>query len=110
MATSGLTEGGMARCAGVTGFAQDTTKLAHAQWRVVAEQLRGKFDKIGSLMDGVEHEGLAYMDFPKADWLLIYSTTALERLNAEIKRRTNVVGIIPDGRAITRLAGAMLLE
>ena len=90
--------------------AQDTAKDAHAQWRVVADQLRGKFDKIGSHMDGAEHEVLAYMDFPKAHWLQIHSTNPLERLNAEIKRRTNVVGIFPNDRAITRLVGAMLLE
>jgi putative transposase len=77
---------------------------------VVADQLRGKFDKIGRLMDGAEHEVLAYMDFPKAHWLQIHSTHPLERLNAEIKRRTNVVGIFPNDRAITRLVGAMLLE
>ena len=90
--------------------AQDTAKDAHAQWRVVADQLRGKFDKIGSHMDGAEHEVLAYMDFPKAHWLQIHSTNPLERLNAEIKRRTNVVGIFPNDAAITRLVGAMLLE
>ena len=77
---------------------------------MVADQLRGKFDKIGSLMDSAEHEVLAYMDLPKAHWLQIHSTNPLERLNAEIKRRTNVVGIFPNDRAITRLVGAMLLE
>ena len=93
-----------------TVFAQETAKDAHAQWRVVADQLRGKFSKIGSLMDSAEHEVLAYMDFPKAHWLQIHSTNPLERLNAEIKRRTNVVGIFPNDRAITRLVDAMLLE
>lgn len=76
----------------------------------MAEQLRGKFPKIGALMDGAEHEVLAYMDFPRAHWLHIHSTNPLERLNAKIKRRTNVVGIFPNERAITRLVGAMLLE
>lgn len=47
-----------------TVFAQETAKDAHAQWRVVADQLRGKFDKFGNLMDGAEHEVLAYIDFP----------------------------------------------
>jgi hypothetical protein len=48
--------------------------------------------------------------FPRAHWLQIHSTNPLERLNAEIKRRTNVVGIFPNDAAITRLVGAMLLE
>jgi putative transposase len=100
----------MVSAAIATVFAQDTAKEARAQWRVVADQLRGKFDKIGSLMDAAEHEVLAYMDFPKAHWLQIHSTNPLERLNAEIKRRTNVVGIFPNDRAITRLVGAMLLS
>jgi len=61
-------------------------------------------------MDGAEHEVLAYMDFPKAHWLQIHSTNRLGRQNAEIKRRTNVVGIFPNDRAVTRLVGAILLE
>jgi putative transposase len=61
-------------------------------------------------MDNAEHEVLAYMDFPKAHWLQIHSTNPLERLNAEIKQRTNVVGTFPNDRAITRLVGAVLLE
>ena len=87
-----------------------SAKEAHAQWRVVADQLRGRFPKIGALMDNAEHEVLAYMDFPRAHWLQIHSTNPLERQNAEIKRRTNVVGIFPNDRAITRLVGAMLME
>jgi putative transposase len=53
---------------------------------------------------------LAFMTFPRAHWPQIYSTNPLERLNAEIKRRTNVVGIFPNGASITRLVGAMMLE
>ena len=93
-----------------TVFAQATAKEAHAQWRVVADQLRERFPRIAELMDGAEHEVLAYMDFPKAHWLQIHSTNPLERQNAEIKRRTNVVGIFPNERAVTRLVGAILLE
>lgn len=100
----------MVSAAIATVFAQDSAKEAHAQWRVVADQLRGRFPKIGALMDSAEHEVLAYMDFPRAHWLQIHSTNPLERQNAEIKRRTNVVGIFPNDRAITRLVGAMLME
>jgi putative transposase len=85
----------MASAAIATVFAQETAKDAHAQWRVVADQLRERFPRIAELMDGAEHEVLAYMDFPKAHWLQIHSTNPLERQNAEIKRRTNVVGIFP---------------
>ena len=93
-----------------TVFAQDSAEAAHAQWRAVADQLRGKLPKLGALMDGAEHEVLSYMNFPRAHWLQIHSTNPLERLNAEIKRRTNVVGIFPNDRAVTRLVGAMLME
>jgi putative transposase len=93
-----------------TVFAQDSTEAAHAQWRSVADQLRAKLPKLGSFMDGAQHEVLSYMNFPKAHWLQIHSTNPLERLNAEIKRRTNVVGIFPNDAAVTRLVGAMLLE
>ena len=100
----------MVSAAIATVFAQESAKEAHAQWRIVADQLRAKFPKIGALMDSAEHEVLAYMDFPRAHWLQIHSTNPLERLNAEIKRRTNVVGIFPNDRAVTRLVGALLLE
>jgi putative transposase len=93
-----------------TVFAQDSAEAAHAQWRAVADQLRGKLPKLGALMDGAEDEVLSYMNFPRAHWLQIHSTNPLERLNAEIKRRTNVVGIFPNDAAVTRLVGAMLLE
>jgi putative transposase len=100
----------MVSAAIATVFAQETASGAREQWRVVAEQLRPKFPKIGALMDAAEHEVLAYMDFPKAHWLQIHSTNPLERLNAEIKRRTKVVGIFPNEAAIVRLIGAMLEE
>ena len=83
---------------------------ARAQWRSVADQLRGKFPKLGALMDEAENDVLAFMTFPRAHWPQIYSTNPLERLNAEIKRRTNVVGIFPNDASITRLVGAMMLE
>jgi putative transposase len=100
----------MVSAAIATVFAEESAAAARAQWRTVADQLRSKLPKVGALMDTAEHEVLAYMDFPRAHWLQIHSTNPLERLNAEIKRRTNVVGIFPNDRAVTRLVGALLLE
>ncbi|NNM92075.1 MAG: IS256 family transposase [Candidatus Eremiobacteraeota bacterium] len=93
-----------------TVFAQETTEAAHAQWRVVADQLREKFPKLSAMLDEAEHDVLAFMDFPKAHRKQIASTNPLERVNAEIKRRTDVVGIFPSDSSITRLVGALLLE
>jgi putative transposase len=93
-----------------TVFAQDSAETASAQWRTVADQLRAKFPKLAAMMDEAEPDVLAFKSFPKAHWAQIASTNPLERLNAEIKRRTNVVGIFPNDAAITRLVGALLLE
>ena len=93
-----------------TVFAQETAEAAHEQWRIVADQLREKFPKLAALMDDGEDDVLAYMDFPKAHRKQIASTNPLERLNAEIKRRTDIVGIFPNDAAIVRLVGALLLE
>jgi putative transposase len=93
-----------------TAFAQDSEAEARRQWRAVADQLRAKFPKLAKLMDQAENEVLAHMSFPKAHRAQIHSTNPLERLNAEVKRRTDVVGIFPNEAAITRLVGALLLE
>jgi putative transposase len=93
-----------------TIFAQETPDAASDQWRAVADQLRERFPKLAEMMDEAEPDVLAFMSFPKAHRTQIHSTNPLERLNAEIKRRTNVVGIFPNEAAITRLVGAMLLE
>jgi putative transposase len=93
-----------------TAFAQETTDAAHEQWRVVADHFREKLPKLAMMLDDAENEVLAFMDFPRAHRKQIASTNPLERLNAEIKRRTEVVGIFPNDAAIVRLVGALLLE
>jgi putative transposase len=93
-----------------TIFAQDSAESASTQWRLVTDQLREKFPKLAAMMDAAEQDVLAFTNFPRAHRLQIHSTNPLERLNAEVKRRTNVVGIFPNERAIIRLVGAMMLE
>jgi transposase-like protein len=93
-----------------TAFAQEDAASASAQWRRVADQLRPKLPKLAALMDEAEPDVLAYMSFPAAHRTKLHSTNPIERLNGEIKRRTEVVGIFPNEAAITRLVGAILLE
>ncbi|MBM6581315.1 IS256 family transposase [Microvirga sp. BT689] len=93
-----------------TAFAQNTPEAARQQWRQVADQLRPKLPKLSALMDEAETDVLAYMGFPAPHRTKLHSTTPLERLNGEIKRRTDVVGIFPNEAAIRRLVGAILLE
>ena len=93
-----------------TAFVQDDAEAARAQWRQVADQLRPKVPKLATLMDDAEADVLAFMSFPKDHRPKIHSTNPLERLNGEIKRRTEVVGIFPNEAAISRLVGAILLE
>ncbi|QQP87553.1 IS256 family transposase [Skermanella sp. TT6] len=93
-----------------TAFAQDTAEAAKVQWRQVADQIRAKVPKLAALLDEAETDVLAYMTFPKEHRVKIHSTNPIERLNGEIKRRTDVVGIFPNEDAITRLIGAILLE
>jgi transposase-like protein len=93
-----------------TAFAQDDAETARLQWRRVADQLRPKVPKLATLMDTAEPDVLAYMGFPAAHRVKLHSTNPLERLNGEIKRRTEVVGIFPNEAAITRIVGAILLE
>ena len=93
-----------------TAFAQNDAKAAKSQWRKVADQLRPTIPKLAALMDEAETDVLAYMAFPAAHRTKLHSVNPLERLNGEIKRRTDVVGIFPNENAITRLVGALLLE
>src|SRR4030095_3914698 len=93
-----------------TAFAQETAEAAQVQWRKVADQLRPTVPKLAALMDSAEADVLAYMNFAPQHRAKLHSTNPLERLNGEIKRRTDVVGIFPNEAAIVRLAGAILLE
>ena len=93
-----------------TAFAQDDAEAARTQWRQVADQLRPRVKKLAEFMDDAECGVLAYMAFPAAHRPKLHSTNPIERLNGEIKRRTDVVGIFPNDEAITRLVGAILLE
>ena len=93
-----------------TAFAQETPEAASTQWRAVADQIRQKVPKLAAIMDEAEHDVLAYMTFPREHRTKLHSINPIERINGEIKRRTDVVGIFPNDDAIVRLVGALLLE
>lgn len=93
-----------------TAFAQPDHAAAKAQWREVADQMRPKLPKLAMLRDSAEEDVLAYMTFPRQHRTKLHSTNPIKRLNGEIKRRTDVVGIFPNEASIRRLVGAILME
>jgi transposase-like protein len=93
-----------------TVFVQVEADAAREQWRRVADNFRPRYARLADLLDAAETDVLAYLAFPREHWRQIWSNNPLERLNKEIKRRTNVVGIFPNPASATRLVGAILAE
>jgi len=91
-------------------FVIQKPEQVRAHWQQVTEMLRKQFPGAVSVMEAARDDVLAFLHFPHEHWRKIWSTNPLERLNKEIKRRTNVVGIFPNDAAITRLVGSQLLE
>ena len=91
-------------------FLQPDQDGARRIWRQMADQFRPRWPKLAKLIDDSEHDVLAYMAFPAQHRTKLHSTNPLERLNKEVKRRTDVVGIFPSEQSILRLIGAVRLE
>ena len=106
----GKAQQSMASAALCQASLQPGAASARQTWRHVADQLRGRWPKLGALMDESEDDVLAYMAFPAAHRTKLHSVNTLERLNKEVKRRADVVGIFPSEASILRLIGAVLLE
>jgi putative transposase len=93
-----------------TVFAQPDAESARQQWRRVSDGFRPRFPRLAELMDEAEEDLLAFATFPQEHWQKVWSNNPLERLNKEVKRKTNVVGIFPNEAAVIRLVGAVLSE
>ena len=100
----------MASAALRQAFIQPDRATASQTLRRVADQLRGKWPKLGSFIDNSEADVLSHMDFPVQHRTKLHGTNPIERLNKEVKRRADAVGILPNEGSIIRLIGAVLLE
>jgi transposase-like protein len=93
-----------------TIFAQPDPDHVAEQFDVIAGMLGRQVPKVETMMRDAKEDLLAFAQFPQAHWRQLWSTNPLERVNKEIKRRTDVVGIFPNPEALLRLAGAVLIE
>jgi len=93
-----------------TIFAQPGQDEVRAQVDLVAGMLHGQFPAVAQMLLDAKADLTAFSDFPHAHWRKIWSTNPLERLNREVKRRTDVVGIFPNPAALLRLSSCVLIE
>ena len=93
-----------------TIFAQPNAKLVREQVDTVAAMLEPRFPAVTQMLHEAKTDLTAFADFPTAHWRKLWSSNPIERLNREVKRRTDVVGIFPNPEAVTRLVGAVLME
>jgi transposase-like protein len=93
-----------------TIFAQPNATAVREQLATVATMLGRQFPKVQQMLEAATEELLAFTAFPVAHWKKIWSTNPLERVNKEIKRRSDVVGVFPNPAALLRLSGAVLAE
>ena len=93
-----------------TIFAQPDAATVHEQHARIVDQLQTRFPEAGALLEGAGPDLLAFTAFPKEHWRQVWSNNSLERLNKEIRRRTDVVGIFPDRASVIRFVAAVLAE